>query len=179
MTWTFYPAFIGTAISVVAWTYFAWREHVTHMPRTLSELASEQPEGMQYYRTVLWTCGPLFGITTLFYITPRVDNPIPIAIASAVMVSAEMLAGIYPARRGKVTAHDIIAGIMGFAMTLLAFLFVWSLDGSYSYVELGFAAVMSILAICTMLDRKRYLFYELPFIYLSHFSVLAAALALA
>lgn len=176
--WTFYPAFLGTGISIVAWTYLARREHLTHMPRTLSELSSEKPEALRYYRIVLWTCGPMFAITSLFFITPRVEHVIFVGVASALAFLAEMAVGIFPAQRGKVTVHDVIAAVMGFAMVTSAYLFAWNLEGSYRVVELGFAVVMSTLGLLTLIDRPRYLFYELPFIYLAHFSVLIAALAL-
>lgn len=178
LPWTFYPAFLGTFISVIAWTYLARREHLAHMPRTLSELSWEKPEALRYYRVILWTCGPMFAIMSLFFIVPRIEHAVIVAIVSTFMVISEMAVGIFPAQRGKITIHDIIAAIMGFAMISCAFLFAWSLGGGYRYVELVFATIASVLGALTLADRPHYLFYELPFIYIGHFSVLAAALAL-
>lgn len=178
MPWTFYPAFLGTAISIIAWTYFARREHITHIPRTLSELAAERPDALRYYRVVLWICGPLIAVTAFGFILIRIDHPVIVGIALAVMVITEMLVGVFPAQRGRLTLHDIIAAAMGGSMIILAYLFALSLDGVYVYLELGFALCMTILAILCLSDRKRYLFYELSLIYLSHFSILTAALAL-
>lgn len=177
--WTFYPAFIGTAISMVAWTYLAGKEHLSHLPRTLSELASEKQEALRYYRVVLWTCGPLFAITMFAFILPRIAHPLITGVACAIIISGEMLVGLFPAQRGKVTMHDIIAGVMGGAMIALAYLFAWNLDGSYAYIELVFALCMTLLGFLCLAHRKRYLFYELPLIFLSHFSILVAAIALA
>ncbi|MEJ0073615.1 MAG: hypothetical protein WDN27_06130 [Candidatus Saccharibacteria bacterium] len=178
MSWTFFPAFIGTLISIGAWTYLARREHIAHVPRTLSELASEKPEALKYYRIVLWVCGPLFAVTTLFFIVPRIENQIAVGAACALTVLAELLIGIYPAQRGKITTHDLIAGLMGAAMLASAYLFAFSLGAIYSHIEISFAIIMTILAALTILDRKRYLFYELPFIFIAHGSILVAALAL-
>jgi len=176
--WAFYPAFVGTFISIVAWAYLAYKEHLSHLPRTLSELAAEKIEALRYYRTVLWTCGPLFAITTLLFIVPRITHPVLVATACATIVTTEMVVGVFPAQRGRITAHDIIAAVMGFAMTAAAYLFAWNLSGNYRVTELTFAILLTILAALTNLDRRRYLFYELPFIFLSHFSILVAALAL-
>lgn len=176
--WTFYPAFIATLISIIAWTHLAHKEHLTHMPRTLSELASEKPESLRYYRIVLWVCGPLIAITAFGFVVPRIDHPLIIGVTLAVMTITEMLVGVFPAIRGKITAHDIIAATMGGAMIASAYLFAWSLGGTYAYIELVFALCMTVLAVLCLADRKRYLFYELPLIYLSHFSILTVAVAL-
>lgn len=175
--WTFYPAFVGTFISVIAWTYLARKEHLSHVPRTLSELAAENPKALKYYRIVLWTCGPLFAITMFAFIVERVRHPLIIGIACALAIITETLIGLFPAQRGKVTTHDIIAGVMGAAMIASGYLFAWALKGSYAHVELVFAVCMNVLGVFCLINRKRYLFYELPLIYLSHFSVLVAALA--
>jgi hypothetical protein len=177
-SWTFYPAFVATLISIAGWTYFARREHISHMPRTLSELASESSNGLRYYRVVLWICGPLFAITVFAFISPRTSYSVVIVTAAALMIMTEMLVGVFPAQRGKITNHDIIAGAMGSSMIGLAYLFAWKLDGVFALAELILAVVMCVLAACCVIDRKRYLFYELPLIYLSHFSILVAAIAL-
>ncbi len=177
-SWTFYPAFVGTAISVVGWLYFAQKEHVTHLPRTLSELAAEKPVALRYYRTILWICGPLFAITLFAFILPRAPYPLLIGSVSALVIIPEILIGFFPARHGKVTIHDVIAGLMGTAMISLAYVFAWTLLGVYSTIELWFAILMTILGVLCLVNRKRYLFYELPLIFLSHFSILVAALAL-
>jgi hypothetical protein len=177
-SWTFYPAFIGTFISVVAWTYLAQKEHLRHMPRTLSELAAEKPEALNYYRIVLWLCGPLFAITMFAFVLPRVLHPFIIGIACALTIVSEMAIGFFPAQKGKITVHDVVAGLMGVVMIITAYLFAWSLSGAYAKVEFAFGLCMSILGILCMIDRKRYLFYELPLIFIAHFSVLVAALAL-
>jgi hypothetical protein len=177
-SWTFYPAFVGTFISVVAWTYLVRKEHLTHMPRTLSELAAEKPEALKYYRTVLWICGPLFAITMFAFVLPRISHPFIIGVACALTVISEMLIGFFPAQRGKITTHDVIAGLMGISMIATAYLFAWSLTGAYANIEFTFALCMSVLGLLCLLDRKRYLFYELPLIFIAHFSILIAALAL-
>lgn len=177
-SWTFYSAFIGTSISIVAWTYLALKEHLTHIPRTLSELASEKPQALRYYRIVLWTCGPLFAVTTLGFIVPRVAYTVPVGIACGLTIMAELLVGVFPAQRGRITIHDIIAGVMGLSMIASAYLFAWSLHGFYTNAEMVFTIFMTLLALLCLIDRKRYLFYELPFIFLAHFSVLIAAIAL-
>ncbi len=178
MPWTFYPAFIGTFISIAAWTYLARKEHLSHLPRTLSELAAERPEALRYYRIVLWVCGPLFAITMFGFVLPRTTSTLIIGVTCAVIIAGEMLIGLFPARRGKMTIHDIIAGAMGAAMIALAYLFARDLHGMYMYTELSFALCMTLLGVLCLAHRKRYLFYELPLIFLSHFSILAAAIAL-
>jgi hypothetical protein len=178
LPWTFYPAFIGTFISVVGWIYLSRREHIAHLPRTLSELASEKPGSLIFYRAVLWICGPLFAITMFLFITPRTVNPVIIAVVSAFVIVCEILIGFFPAQRGKVTLHDVIAGVMGAAMVALGYAYAGVLNGGFAGTELMLAFVMSVLALLCFVKRKYYLFYELPLIFISHFSILVAALAL-
>lgn len=177
LSWTFYPAFVGTLISVMAWTYLARKEHLAHIPRTLSELAAEKPEALKYYRIVLWVCGPLFAITMFGFIVERIAHPFIVSISCGLAIATEMTIGFFPAQRGRITIHDIIAAVMGAAMIGSAYVFAWSLRGGYIAIELAFAVSMSILGIFCIIDRKRYLFYELPLIYISHFSILVAAFA--
>jgi hypothetical protein len=176
--WTFYPAFFGTFISIISWTYLTKKEHLKHIPRTLSEIASEKPESLRYYRIILWVCGPLFALTTLLYIVPRIANPVFVGLVSSITILSEMLLGIFTAKRGKVTIHDLIANLMGLMMIASAFVFALGLKGTYRYTESGVGLTLSILAILTIVDSRRYIFYELPFIYLAHISVLVAAIAL-
>jgi hypothetical protein len=63
-------------------------------------------------------------------------------------------------------------------MMATAVLFVLNFHGVTSAIELGIASIMAMLGILTFVDRKRFIFYELPFIYLSHISILVAALAI-
>lgn len=88
-----------------------------------------------------------------------------------------MIAAI-PARPKTMKAHLFFAQLMGFAMLALAFLFGFTLPGLYAAIQFSLAAVMTVLGALTYLDRKHYVFYQAPFIYLSHFSIITAALAL-
>lgn len=176
-TWTFYPAFVGTCISVVGWIRLARKEHLAHTPRTLSELAAEKAAALTYYRAVLWVCGPLFAATMFGFVLPRVAHPFLVGVACALTITTEMLIGFFPAQRGKLTIHDVLAGVMGVAMIASAYIFAWSLDGGYASVALALAVGMTVLGALCLADRKRYIFYELPLIFLAHFSILVAALA--
>jgi len=148
------------------------------MPRTLSELASETLNGMRYYRIVLWVCGPLFGITLFAFILPKISNQAIIGVTSLTVILTEMLVGVFPAKRGVFTRHDVIAGLMGLSMIALTYFFAWSLNDMFARIELLLAISMCIVAVCCFIDRKRFLFYELTLIFLSHLSIIIAALAL-
>lgn len=176
--WAFYLAFVGTFISMVCWTYFVLREYVPSNPMNLSELASLKPAALRYYRTVLWICGPLFAITFFGFIIPRISHPLAIGIVGSCIFLPEILIGFYPVKIRKISAHDYIAAVMGAAMITVAYLFAAYLTPYYSHIELVFAVIMSILGVFFILGKRRHVQFELPIIYLSHFSILVAALAL-
>lgn len=178
LPWTFYPAFIGTGISVIGWVAVAHSQYRKQFPSTLSELASDSPENLKYYRAILWVCGPLFAVTLFGFVIQRIAHPLVIGLVSALTITSEMLLGIFTAQRNLFTAHDVISGVMGVAMILSAYLFAWSLTGSSELVELTFAIGMSLAGLLCIVDRKRYIFYELAVIFLAHLSVITIAIAL-
>ena len=62
-------------------------------------------------------------------------------------------------------------------MLATVFIFAISLHGNFAIIEGALTIVMTILASLTILDGRKFIFYELPFVYLSHVSILLAALA--
>lgn len=66
---------------------------------------------------------------------------------------------------------------MGVGMLAMAYLFWLSLP-RFVELEAVIAFAMTLSAILTLSDRKHYILYELSFIFLSHISILVAALAL-
>lgn len=177
-SWTFYPAFIGAFISVTAWTYFAFKEHARQNPRNLSQIAYEKEQALLYYRIVLWICGPLFAITFFGFMVERISHPLVVGIVCSFISIPEILLGFFPARKDKLVIHDYVAGVMGLAMVTAGYLFAFYLKNSYSHIELVLAAAMSILGLLFIITKRRHLHYELPLIYISHFSILVAAIAL-
>jgi len=97
-TWTFYPAFIGTFLSVTLLSYLAWKEHNPEKPRTLSMLAAEKRQLLAFFRAVLWICGTLFSITVFFYIVPRIANGPYITSAWIIGYMSEVLLGVFSAK---------------------------------------------------------------------------------
>lgn len=178
MQWTFYTAFIGTFLSVTLLSYLAWKEHNPRQPRTLSEIAAQRRELLIYFRTVLWVCGTLFAITVFGFIRPRIDNNFIQTAAWLLLFIPEFLLGAFNAKGNiELLLHNVLSLIMGFGMWLTALMFAFSLSGIYMKIEMILTIVLSILALLTIVDRKKFLFYELPFIYISHLSILVAALA--
>lgn len=113
--WAFYPVFIGTAISIVGWSYFVIKNY-DNSPKTLSELAATTPKNIQYFRTILWICGPLFGITALFYLAPRVNSSLLVVLWLIVVVLEILVGVIPPTSKRKKLIHEIIAYSMAFFM---------------------------------------------------------------
>lgn len=178
MPWTFYTAFIGTFLSVTGLSYLAWREHNPSRPLTLSQLAAKSRELQLYFRTVLWVCGTLFAITVLFFINPRLPSGALQTAAFILVFVPELLLGIFHAKGDiELLLHDVLSRVMGFGMWATALMFTINLSGIYSQIEVCLTVILFILAILTIVDRKRFLLYELPFIYTSHVSILVAALA--
>lgn len=87
-----------------------------------------------------------------------------------------IISAILPARGKTFYPHVAAAQCMGLGMLLLAFAFWKSTTGIGSAIELAIALTMVLFALLTYVDKRRYIFHELCFIYLSHFTIVLATL---
>lgn len=174
-----YPAFLAAIISIIGLGRIAYAEHDRTQPRTLSELAAAQDHLLRKFQKILWLCGTLFAITMYGLLIPRTSYALPITLGWSLEYICEILAGFIPAHGNTLRLHDLLARGMSAGMLILAYAFCWSTDGAYASTEIGIAIAMSIAATLTFIDKKRFLLYELAFIFLSHISILVALLALA
>lgn len=175
----FYTAFMGTILSMTLLSYLAWKEHNPDSPRTLSQLAAQNKRLVWWFRIALWTCGTLFAITMYGLIIPTSKNHTALFIAWTVYYTCELLLALFPAR-GTIEKylHNVFSYSMGGAMLVVAFLFAADFSGIPQFIEASITLTMVLLGCLTYIDKKRFIFYELPFIYLSHISILVAAIAL-
>ncbi|HSX35907.1 MAG TPA: hypothetical protein VLH84_03160 [Patescibacteria group bacterium] len=176
-SWTFYPVFIATLVSVMGLSYIAVSEHTGDRPRPLSELAVAEQPLLARFRNILLFCGALFAVTVFGFIVPRVNHPIVVAIFGGLMIGGELLAALIPARHKTAVAHAVLAQTMALGMLGLAVMF-WLGLATFVAAEAVLALVMCAAAILMLTDRKRFIMYELAFIFSSHFTILIAAMAL-
>ena len=178
MSWIAYPAIVATIISVICLSYLALRKHVAKHPRTLSELAVDSVRSLTYFRLVLWLCGSLFAVTMYGYVIPNLKLAIPQTIAWSVTYLSEVLLACVPAVGKGRNVHLALATLMGLGMLSSAWVFVFSVTGNFAVIELVLASTMTVLVVGTVVDKKRYIFYELPFIFLAHISILTAVFSI-
>lgn len=176
--WTAYAAFIATAISIVGLSRLAIQGHLKETPRTLSELAAAEQVLLVRFRNILIVCGLLFGVTVFGFLTPHSANAPLIALFGSLMIGGELLASLIPDRNKTKFIHAAMAQIMAVGMLGLAFLFWFGTKGTYYWIEMSLAILMCGLGALTWFDKKNYIFYELGFIFCSHFTILIAVIAL-
>lgn len=176
--WAFYISVFATVISAVSLSTIAYREHDRTQPRTLSELVAAQDHLLHRFRNILFLCGTLFAVPMYGYIIPHSAYSVWLFVAWTMGYIGNLLAGFVPARGATQRFHELCAQLMAAGMIGLGYLFWLGLSGSYATIELGFAIGMSVCAVGTIVDRPRFLYYELPFLYLSHLSIVVAAYAL-
>ncbi len=168
-------AIVATLISMVRLTQIAHKHHNRLQPRTLSELAAAQDRLLGYFRTTLIICGTLFAAVYGF-VAPHLGYWLALTVAWATVIVGNMLAAFIPARDSTRRLHETCAQLMAAGMIALSYVFWLSLPAPYAHIELCIAIVASVLAVGTILDRPRFIWYELPFIYLSHISIVIAAI---
>jgi hypothetical protein len=177
---TFYSAFVATALSVVGLTYLAWKKHTGEQPLPISQLGASSMRTLIYFRAILWTCGTLFSVSVYFFIAQRISHSAVVLAAWTPTFLCELALGIFPARKGTVLIlHNASAFIMACGFIALAVLFSLFLGRTYSMIEFGLVILMLALdALAVVYYKTRFIFYELPSIFLSHVSILVAVLAL-
>jgi hypothetical protein len=174
--WALYPVFVATGLSVLGWAYYIRREHDAAHPVELSKFAVRNRANTVYYRTFMWLCPLLFAVTGLWYVWPSLRSPFVVLLWLLSCVFC-MLAGVFLPRGGwRERLHDMFAYGMGLAMLALAFGAAWSIP-RFSVLAWLVALAMAVIAIVGPHRRSQYIFYEVAFIYLSHFTMILIALA--
>ena len=179
MHWAVLVSLLATGISMVGLTYLAYKEHDRNQPRTLSELAAAQDRLLRRFRIILWLCGTLFAVAMYGYVIPKSMLPVLVFIAWSIVIVGEFLVSFLPAKGKTRRAHEVSAQCMAFGMGATAFLFLFDLTGAYLVIGVSIALIMALLAAATFIDPRRFILYELLFLYLSHASIVLAALFLA
>jgi hypothetical protein len=176
---SFYAAFLAVFLSVIGNGYLVLRTYDARRQRPLCKLAIESNKALNYFRTVLWSCGILFAITLFYFIVPRIEHRSYVLLAWVVTFICEMAMGVFSARGTiELRIHNFFSSIMAVGMFALALVFAVSLHGTFAKTEVSVAVVMFILGILALVHYQRYLFYELPYVFLSHVTILVAAVAL-
>jgi len=176
---TFYAAFLGTMLSTAGVGYLALKGHDSSNPRTISRVVAQDADTLHKFRLAIWAGGTLIAITMFFFIVPRITYSLYVALGCGLIYCDELLLSIVPDRtKREAFIHGLFAYGMRLGMLFTALLFVAGLHGNASYTEGVLATIMASLSAMMALDHKRFIFYKLSFIGLSHVSVLVAAIAL-
>jgi len=178
MDLTFYSVFLGTVLSIISLTWLARREHEAGFAGTLSALGGKHDKALQQFRAILWVCGTLFTISVLFFIAPRLDSAFMFSVWLVTYI-CEVLLGVFPDHKGwQRLWHNIFAYGMALGFLVTAIFFCLRLSGGYQIASWAILAGMLVSVFTTVIDRKRFLYYELSYIYLSHIGICIAALSL-
>jgi len=176
---TFFAAFLGTFLSVTFLTSLTYREHNPELPRTFSALVAQNKKLVNWFRAASAICPTLCSVTIYFLIVPNVRYGVALFVVWSICYASELLLALFP-ERGTIEKqlHGFFAYSMGLTMLVTAFILALTLSDGYRTFEIGVTVGMLVLGVLTQLDRKRFIFYELAFIYSSHASILIAAIAL-
>ncbi|TAH33475.1 hypothetical protein EYC59_05080 [Candidatus Saccharibacteria bacterium] len=169
----------ATLGSIIILTRIAVSTHSRTAPKSLSERAALEQTLLLRFRNTLLLCSTLFAVAVYFFIAPAAPYPWFIVGAWTLEYVGVIIAAILPAKGKTFYPHVAAAQSMGAGMLLLAFAFWKNTTGVGSALELGLALAMTIFAVLIYTDKCRYIFHELAFIYLSHFTIVLAALLIA
>jgi hypothetical protein len=166
----------ATLGSVVSLTKIAVSTHASTAPKSLSERAALEEALLIRFRKTLLICSSLFAVAVYVFIAPAAEHTWWIVGAWTLEYAGVVVAALLPARGKTLYLHVVAAQCMGVGMLLLAFVFWKNATGIGSAVALALALSMALFAALTYVDKRRFIFHELVFIYLSHFTIVLAAL---
>ncbi len=166
----------ATAGSILFLTKIAVATHSPTAPKSLSERAVLEELLLVRFRKTLLICSSLFALAIYFFIAPAAEHPWLIAGAWTLEYIGVLIAALLPAHGKTFYPHVAAAQCMGVGMLLLAFAFWANTTGIGAFIEMAFGLMMVLFALLTYFDTRRYIFHELTFIYLSHLTIVLAAL---
>ncbi len=166
----------ATLGSMIILTSIAVSTHSSTAPKSLSERAVLERTLLIRFRHTLLLCSTLFAVSVYFFIAPAAKYPWLIIGAWTLEYVGVIIAALLPAKGKTFYPHVAAAQCMGAGMLLLPFAFWKNTAGVGSVLELCLALAMTVFAILIYADKRRYIFHELAFIYLSHFTIVLAAL---
>lgn len=167
-------ATLATLISVTGLSRIAVAHHDARNPSTLSELAVAETTILRKFRWILFVCGALFGVAIFIYAPSQEPHAGFLLLFNMLMVGGEFIVAALPAKDKTRMPHQLAAQVMAFGMLGLAVIFLQTVDDHRQLPALLALIVMAMAAILTLVDKRRYLTYELAFIYSSHLSILIA-----
>lgn len=176
--WLTVPAYIATGLSIFGITPIMIAGLKKSVGPSLCEMAAKVNPSLWYFRAVVWTCGVLFAITMYALVVPGSSLPIIVGIFWTAELIGNMMIAAIPARPATMKLHLVFAQTLGYSMLALAYTFASTLSGWTGHACWAIAIVMTVIGAMTYIDRTRYSFYQAPFIYLSHVTILLAAVSL-
>ncbi len=167
---------LATLGSMLSLTGLSVITHSLTAPKSLSERVAQEDKLLARFRNTLLLCSAPFAVAIYFFIAPSARLGWWIAGAWTLEHFGVILAAVLPARGKTFYPHLVAAQSMALGMLLLAFAFWRNYSGVGASIELALFVVMATLAVLSFVDTRRYIYHELSFIYLSHVSIVVAAL---
>jgi hypothetical protein len=173
-------ALLASVLSVSRLLRIAVQQHNAKQPRTLSQLAASQDYLLKKFRITLFVCGSLFAVAVYAYIVPNIAHAPLLFIFWSLTYFGNVAAAVIPARGKTHKIHTRLAQIMATGMLAMAFLFAFAaqFDGAFKVAEIMLATAMLIASMLTIIDTRKFIFYELLFLFMSHTTIVIAIIAL-
>ena len=168
---------LATIISIIGLTYIVIKNQGKTTDRTLSKIGIINKKVEKEFSIILVVCGILFAVAMQFYILPNFDAGFFLLLVWYLTIVSELSLAFLPASHGwRLKAHNIVSFTMATSMFILAIIFAVYTDGVFAVIATIIFLAMFALAILAALKRHNFVKYELPYIFLSHISVINFAL---
>jgi hypothetical protein len=168
---------LATVISITGLTYIVIKNQDKTTDRTLSKIGIISKKTEKEFAVILLVCGLLFAVAMQFYILPYIDAGIFLLIVWYVTIVTELSLAFLPASYGwKLKVHNFVSFSMATSMWMLTGAIAVFTNGIFAIITSVILLAMFVLALLAGVKRHNFVYYELPYIFLSHISVILLAL---
>ncbi len=171
--------FAGLTLSVVWTSLLIYQEYDHNTDHTLSLIGGKNEVIIKRFKRILVVCGGLITFGVLFGIVPYTSERLGVSVLWMLVYGCELGVAYRPLRPGTQSlSHQIFGRLMAAGFLATAVIFVRILPLQAAWAEYYLCLVMGGFAILGTAHPRRFIFYEVPFIFLSHVTIAIALLAL-
>ena len=174
--------FIGVFFSSGIVLYLVQKNSHSKNEIALSQLVAQDFSDLRLFRIAVFAGGTPIAISVFFYIVPNVDENVSLMFSFLAVYAGEVMLSLIPDKSTSpeiftFTLHNAFAWAGFFGMIVTPLLLSNLLGGFAAQLETTIFCIMLPLSLAAIIYRKRFLVFELSFVFMSHLSVIVAVLA--
>ncbi len=170
---------VGVLLIVVQVSLLMWREYEHANHRTLSDVVVKNPVVLGQFRRMMFVDGAFITFGFIGSVALQTSEHVGLSLLWLSIYLFTLLAALIPTGTGlESLLHSVFGRLVAAGFLTSSILLVRLLPLAAATDEYVICILLGVFAILGTLHSRRFIFYEMPFIFLSLVSALIAAFAL-